>query len=863
MSDLIAHLDGFGQRPALVTATQRVTYRSLAEQAAETRHVLGDRRRLVVIPMRREPPIVAAYLGALAGRHVVIPVPPDSDNSAIVDAYRPDATIEADGRVRESAPPGRGELHDDLAALMSTSGSTGAPKTVRLSHDNLLTNARSIAGYLRIDERDRAATTLPLSYCYGLSVLHTHLLRGASLLLTDRSVIDGQFWDLFGDNRCTSFAGVPYTFDLLDRIDFAHMRIPHLRYVTQAGGRLAPDRVRRYAELGRRHGWDFYVMYGATEATARMSYLPPDLAAAHPASIGRPIPGGRFTLEPVDDWPEAGVGELVYHGPNVMMGYAEGPEDLVLGRTVEDLHTGDIARCGADGLYEVLGRRARFVKMYGLRIDLQRVQDVLAQHGVQNCCTNDGDDRLIVATNADSVADPQALAAGAAGIPASAVTVVKLPELPVLASGKPDYAAVRAAASAAWAGATQTGNTHGVRTIFGDVLHMPPAQIRDDATFVTLGGTSLNYVSASVLLEPLLGRIPQGWQQWPVARLERLAGERRGRPARRWFEASVETSVMLRAVAIVLIVGSHVGLFELWGGAHILLGVAGYNFARFCLTPAAAAERRRHLWTTIAWIAIPSISWVALVLTFTDDYHWTNLLLANKILGPFDSMTAGRLWFIEVLVYTLIALAVICAIPAVDRVERRHPFALAMVFLALGLVLRYDLPGIGLGHQAWFTFLAFWFFAAGWAAAKAGDNRQRLAVTAVLLVSVPGYFDNPLREGLVLCGLLLLIWAPALRAPDPLPRVAAVLAEASLFIYLTHFQVYELLDGHPVVALAASLVVGILVAKLVTLARRGLGRRPTATPTETPTETPTATTAADGTSVHRRVPNRRGGPASL
>jgi acyl-CoA synthetase (AMP-forming)/AMP-acid ligase II len=830
VNDVIAHLDGLGRRLALVTATDRVTYRTLAGQAAEARHALGIRRRLVLVPMRRDIPTLAAYLGALAGGHVVIPVPPDRDNSAIVDAYQPDAVIDADGRVVESADQGRHRLHEDLAALMSTSGSTGTLKMVRLSHDNLLANAQSIAGYLRIDERDRAATTLPLSYCYGLSVVHTHLLHGASLLLTDRSVIDDDFWELFGDSRCTSFAGVPYTFDLLDRIEFAHMRLPHLRYVTQAGGRLQPDRVRRYAELGRRHGWDFYVMYGATEATARMSYLPPDLASAHPASIGRAIPGGQFALEPVDDWPEPGVGELVYHGPNVMMGYADGPENLALGRTVEDLHTGDIARCGVEGLYEVLGRRARFVKMYGLRIDLQRVQDILAQHGIQGCCTNDGDDRLVVATCRDAAAGAQALAADAAGIPASAVTVVKLSELPVLASGKRDYAAVRAAASAA---ASQTGHTHGVRTIFADVLHHAPAQIRDDSTFVTLGGTSLNYVSASVLLEPLLGRIPQGWQQWPVAQLEQLAGERRGLPARRWFEASVETSVVLRAAAIVLIVGSHVGLFELWGGAHILLGVAGYNFGRFCLTPATRAERLRHLRTTIAWIAIPSIAWVALVLAFNDDYRWTNLLLANKILGPFDSMTAGRLWFIEVLVYTLIALTAIFAIPAVDCIERRHPFALAMVFLALGVALRYDLPGFGLGHQAWFTFPAFWFFAAGWAAGKARDNGQRLAVTAVLLVGVPGYFDSPLREGLVLCGFLLLIWAPTVRAPDPLPRATAILAEASLFIYLTHFQVYELLDGHPVVAVAAALLVGILVAKSVTLARRWrwwLSRRPTVTP---------------------------------
>jgi acyl-CoA synthetase (AMP-forming)/AMP-acid ligase II len=187
-----------------------------------------------------------------------------------------------------------------------------------LSHTNLITNAAAIGDYLDIRETDRAATTLPMSYCYGLSVIHSHLLRGAGLILTDHSVVDDQFWTLFRRHRGTTFAGVPYTFELLERIGFDTMDLPHLRYLTQAGGRLSPERVRRFAELGQRRGWQLFVMYGATEATARMAYLPPELAATRPTAIGRPIPGGSFSLEPVDDWdddPE--VGELVYRGPNV------------------------------------------------------------------------------------------------------------------------------------------------------------------------------------------------------------------------------------------------------------------------------------------------------------------------------------------------------------------------------------------------------------------------------------------------------------------------------------------------------------------------------------------------------------------
>jgi len=281
----------------------------------------------------------------------------------------------------------------------------------------------------------------------------------------------------------------------------------------------------------------------------------------------------------------------------------------------------------------------------------------------------------------------------------------------------------------------------------------------------------------------------------------------------------------VRAVAILLIVGSHAGLFELWGGAHLLLGIAGYNFGRFCLTPVPRPDRVRHLRNTIAWIAGPSVAWIAIALMITDDYAPTNLLLANKFLGPHDSMTAGRLWFVEVLVWILVALAALCWLPVMDRLERRQPFAVAVAFLAAGLALRYDILGLHLGRDAWFTVLAFWFFAVGWAAAKASTTLQRAAVMVVLIISLHGYFDRTEREILVLAGFALLIWLPALRCPPAATVVAGVIAEASLYTYLTHYQVYPLFDGHPLLGVVASVAVGVLLTQLVSVPRsriRGL-----------------------------------------
>jgi acyl-CoA synthetase (AMP-forming)/AMP-acid ligase II len=808
MSGLVDHLRDHGDRVAVLTDATSLTYTELADRVSDVAARLGGTRRLVLLETYNDLPTLVHYLGALAGDHVVLPMSPGRGHSGVLLAYDPDVVIDADG-IHERRQGSAHRLHPDLALLLSTSGSTGSPKLVRLSRCNLAANAKAIAEYLDIRQTDRAATTLPMSYCYGLSVIHTHLLRGAGLILTDRSVVDDEFWTLFRAHRGTSFAAVPYTFEMLDRIGFDGIDLPDLRYLTQAGGRLSPDRVRSFAALGNRKGWQLFVMYGATEATARMAYLPPDLAESQPESIGRPIPGGSFTLEPLEGWSEPDVGELFYRGPNVMMGYAHAAADLALGKTVDTLRTGDVARRTSDGLYEVIGRSSRFVKLYGLRIDLQRVEAALSAEGVTAFCIDD-DERLVVAAVArDSVA-VQRITVAASGLPAAAVRAIEMAELPLLPSGKPDYQAIRELARGIDDPAKSSGD---LRALFGDVLQIDARTIRPEQSFVDLGGNSLSYVAMSVRLERALGRLPSDWQSRPLAELERMTPpERRSWP---WLGATLETSVALRAAAIVLIVGSHATLYEMWGGAHLLLGIAGYNFGRFCLTPVPRADRVRHLRKTITWIVVPSVLWIALALLITNDYHWTNLFLVEKFFGPDDSMTAGRLWFIEVLVWILVALTLVVWLPAADRMERRRPFAFAAVFLVFGLAVRYDLLGLHFGREAWFTILAFWFFAVGWAAAKSSTVWQRLLVTVVLVVSLHGYFENTHREMLVLAGFLLLIWLPAIRCPGWCTVFAGTVAEASLYTYLTHYQIYPLFDAHPLLGVIGAIVIGVLITRLV------------------------------------------------
>lgn len=830
--DLARH----GDRLAVVAGNERWSYRELARRVAATADRLGEGRKLVLISGANDQHQLVTYLAALAGGHVPLLVPP-AHADAVAAAYDPDALLlpGAELRVRRDRPAH--DLHPELALLMPTSGSTGSPKLARLSHRNVQANAELIVEFLGIRDTDRAVTTLPMHYVYGLSVVNTHLLQGAALVLTDLSVADACFWDLFRAEGGTTLAGVPHTFDLLDRVGFARMRLPRLRTVTQAGGRLDPASVRRYAELGRRGGWDFVVMYGQTEATARMAYLPPELAAAHPSAVGVPIPGGAFAIEPAPEATAPGVGELVYHGPNVMLGYASAPADLALGRTVSALRTGDLARRTPDGLVEIVGRRSRFVKIAGLRIDLDHLEAELRAR-----CTGADGELLIAVDGAGAEPDDvRREVAARYGLPASAVTVAVVPEPPRLASGKIDHPAlatlVRSTAAASVPDGVSPAAAAGVapaerlRVLYAELLDRPDATL--DSTFVDLGGDSLSYVETSIRLEDELGTVPPNWHVTPVRELAAAAAPATvgpGAPARRWWRLGrVETSAALRALAIVCVVGTHAGLFTVPGGAHVLVAVAGFNFARFRLTGADRRSRLRQQAVSIARIAVPSMLFIATVTLLTSQYGLLNMFLLNGLLGP-DSWTSDwHFWFVEVLVYILIVLAGLLAIPSADRLERRFPFAFPVVLLGIGLLGRYEIVDLGVPH----TMPVFWLFAFGWAAARATAWWQRLALTAVLAATVPGFFGNSAREVAIVLGVAALVWLTTVPSPAPLSRVVGVLASSSLYVYLVHWQVYpHLNDLHAGLAVVGSLVAGVALwwlAGRATALVSGLGARVAAT----------------------------------
>ncbi len=835
-------LAAHGRATALVSDGRRVSYAALARLVEQARLRLGRSRRLVLVAGAPRLETVVAYLGALAGGHPVLLAPGDRPESLaeLAAAYDPDVVVGAAGTWEVRRDGTAHDLHPDLALLLSTSGSTGSPRLVRLSAANLQANAESIATYLGLRADDVAATTLPLHYCYGLSVLHSHLLRGATVVLTDLSVVDPCFWELAARHRVTSLAGVPHTFELLDRVGFAGRDLPSLRYLTQAGGRMAPATVRRYVELGQRRGFDLYVMYGQTEATARMAYLPPDLARERPDAVGVAVPGGSLRIAPTADVPAdapAGVGELVYDGPNVMLGYAERPADLALGRVTGPLHTGDLARIAPDGLVEIVGRRGRSAKVLGLRIDLAHLERVLEEADLPALCI-DGQDRLLVGVPAGAGTGDRAeivaeLVRRRTGLPAGLVVVAELDEVPRLPSGKPDLAAVArqvtARAATEVAAPAPGAATDPVRSLYAELL-AGGRDVDDADTFVGLGGDSLSYVEMSLRLEEVLGRLPAEWHLMPVGRLRGLAEP--GPPAggavaaRRPRWRTLETTVLLRAAAIVAIVGTHGNLFTLVGGAHVLLAVAGFNAGRFLLSGRDAADSSRRLVRAAYRVAVPSVLWIGGVTLLTGAYPWPTALLVNGLVGPRSwAEPAWHYWFIEALVSVLLALAVLVRLPPVHRAVRRWPFWTPVALAGLGLLTRYELVVLRGGDVVHRASVVFWLVALGWAASRASTTRHRVVVSVLLALTVPGFFDDPAREALVVLGGLVLVWVRQVRLPSYAARPVAVLGAASLSIYLTHWQVYpHLEDDHPWAAVLGSLLVGVLVwwlAERATAAVRG------------------------------------------
>lgn len=460
-------LGRFSSRPCIIGQHRSFSYSEVISEVEKLSIHLPE-RSLVLCVSENKPEAIIGYICLVQKNHVSLLV--DSSNHAerttqIIDWYRPAfawapagwhigfpqaEVVTRLGKYAlykfQDAP--RAEMHRDLQLLLTTSGSTGSSKFVRISRQNTESNAASIASYLNILSSDVAVTTLPFSYSYGLSIINSHLKAGAAICATELTLLQREFWDLVDRKHVTSLSGVPYTFDMLKRLRFEQRELRSIRYLTQAGGKLSSQGLEYLRAISEMRGWPCYIMYGQTEATARISYLPPKLFAQKLGSIGKPIPGGNLELVNSNEEiiTESGViGELVYIGPNVAMGYALDQADLLRADEWNGrLKTGDLAYRDTDGFYYIAGRLKRILKLFGKRVSLDELENVLLlEYPESQFACHGADEALSIACvgEVDLIAVVKRLAARLA-INQTAINAYKLPQIPRTSSGKTDYTAL-------------------------------------------------------------------------------------------------------------------------------------------------------------------------------------------------------------------------------------------------------------------------------------------------------------------------------------------------------------------------------------------------------------------------------------
>jgi acyl-CoA synthetase (AMP-forming)/AMP-acid ligase II len=460
MRSPFAFLDHPTDAPILIDAEAgRVwTQQELADVVDTTAETLATgRRELVFCLCRIDTASIVGYLSTIRAGHSVAMLDarvPDNLTDALIDLYSPAFVLRSTGEKTPAIQPGperaslAPEPAKELAVLLSTSGTTGSPKLARLSHVNIVHHTESIATYLEIDERERAIQSLPIHFSYGLSVLNTHLATGASLIVSPHSIMRPEFWSDASRWGATSFAGVPYSYAVLERTGLLRKAIPEtMRTLTQSGGRLAPEAIVDLHTLMTERGGRVFVMYGQTESTARMTYVPPDALPEKAHTVGIAIPGGHLSIRPGggEETTEAGVeGEVIYQGPNVMMGYAEKRDELELGDVLNGvLRTGDLGVLDEDGFLRLTGRTKRIAKVFGLRVNLDEIEAAASSDGM--VAVVDGGDQIVLWRLSGSQKAPEDLQlelAARFGLKSRAFSVRDVDDLPLNGRGKVDYHAL-------------------------------------------------------------------------------------------------------------------------------------------------------------------------------------------------------------------------------------------------------------------------------------------------------------------------------------------------------------------------------------------------------------------------------------
>jgi acyl-CoA synthetase (AMP-forming)/AMP-acid ligase II len=451
----------------------REDIRAVSLRLAET--IASDRKQLVFLFCGANSETVIGLLAAAAAGHATALIDPSLTEDrlkGLVEAYQPELILGsrdfgeklravADGAtasgslksragviewIARDAGPSSAAIDPALQLLLSTSGTTGSRKYVRLSRDAIVANARQIAEALAIDERSVGVAHLPLHYSYGLSIVTSHLAVGGRVCLVNDSITSPSFWSKIGHVGGTHFPGVPFHYAALARLGLG-MVPDSIRVFTQAGGALDPRTQAKVHEWATLRGGRFFVMYGQTEASPRMTTLQHADFSRKSGSVGVALAGGRLSI--VDDkgapLPADEIGTVVYEGPNVMLGYAMCRSDLEKGDEMKGrLETGDLGRLDAEGFLYLAGRTKRFAKIAGYRLGLDEIEQELFPV-CSVACLDLGEKIAVVHEQESETALKSRLRELAATykVPSSSFALRKVAQIPRGASGKIDYARLK------------------------------------------------------------------------------------------------------------------------------------------------------------------------------------------------------------------------------------------------------------------------------------------------------------------------------------------------------------------------------------------------------------------------------------
>lgn len=415
----------------------------------------GKSRHVCLFMARRDLETVCAYLGAL--RSEIVPLFMNGETTAAnLQSFIADFTpryiysnepIKQPGyalvgtlgvaQLYEAMDPMPADLLPNLAILQPTSGSTGDSKCVRVSYSNLNFVSAAIASYLQLDSERSLVSSLPFHYTFGLSILHSAIWSGAKLVLTQDSITSGEFWKTFTQNRVTDFSGVPFQFQALSKRGFPSAALDSLRCLTQAGGPLPASDVRWWLDYCEPKAIEFFVMYGQTEASPRISYLPPAMAREKIGSVGVPISGGRLEIANPNS---EGTGEVIYFGPNVCLGYATSASELALGDSLGGrLQTGDLGRLDSEGYLFLTGRSKRFVKLAGTSVGMDSLEALIRESLKLETAVVGRDDKLVVVAQASQDLQLANQILERVNVSPNLLQIIFLEEIPRLDSGKINY----------------------------------------------------------------------------------------------------------------------------------------------------------------------------------------------------------------------------------------------------------------------------------------------------------------------------------------------------------------------------------------------------------------------------------------